>query len=315
MSILVTGGAGYIGAHVSRALASIGKTPLVLDDLSTGHKSSVLWSELVEGSILDKDLLDEIFSKHSIDAVIHLAAKTLVSESCEKPDLYYEHNTFGTANLVQAMERYGVQKLIFSSSCAVYGAPQSALINEHHLINPLSPYGNSKWMAEEVIRRSSLSYTIFRYFNAAGAASSGEIGEEHNPETHLIPLAIDALLERRAPLKVFGTDWPTPDGTCIRDYVHVEDIAEAHLKALESNENLTLNIGSGKGFSIYEIIKELEAFGPLPFEEAQRRKGDAASLVCDGSEAQKKLGLQLKHSNLSHILTTAYNFAISRAQV
>lgn len=305
--VLVTGGAGYIGSHVCRALASAGYTPIVFDDFSTGHASACLWGELIEGSLLDASALAEAFSKE-IHAVIHLAAKALVSESTQMPAAYFEHNVLGTQNLLEAMDQAKTDQIIFSSTCALY-APNESLLHEECLIDPQSPYGLSKWMAEEVIRRSGHSHVIFRYFNAAGAAPSGEIGEDHNPETHLIPRAIQAKLAGEI-LPIYGTDWNTPDGTCVRDYIHVDDIAAAHLLALESNENLTLNLGTGTGLSVRAIT---EAVGAKTREE-KRRTGDVAHLVCDTRRAKDKLGFIPKYSDLRHIIDTAYAWEKARSE-
>jgi len=305
--ILVTGGAGYIGSHVCRALAMQGYVPVVFDDFSTGHRSACLWGEVIEGSLLDKEAVSQACSCH-IDAVIHLAAKALVGESTEQPTLYFQHNVIGTQNLIDAMEKAEIGQMIFSSTCALY-APIDTPLSEERLIKPQSPYATSKWVAEELIRRSGLAHVIFRYFNAAGASPSGEIGEDHDPETHLIPRAIGAKLRGEA-LPIYGTDWETPDGTCIRDYVHVDDIAAAHLLALETCENLTLNLGTGQGHSVREIA---EVIGVEVIEEP-RRTGDVSCLVCNSSLAHEKLGFSPKSSGLRHIIDTAYAWEKARLE-
>lgn len=305
--ILVTGGAGYIGAHVCRALALEGHIPVVFDDFSTGHRSSCLWGEVIEGSLLDKEALLKACSSH-IDAVVHLAAKALVGESTQIPETYFEHNVVGTQNLLEAMEEAEIGQIIFSSTCALY-APTSELLSEKDLIDPKSPYGLTKWMAEEVIRRSGMGHVIFRYFNAAGASAGGEIGEDHDPETHLIPRAIEAKLKGET-LPIFGTDWQTPDGTCIRDYIHVDDIAAAHLLALDAHESLTVNLGTGCGHSVREIT---EAIG-VEVTHEPRREGDIARLVCNSSLAKERLGFTPKSSDLRHIIETAYAWEKARLE-
>lgn len=311
--ILVTGGAGYIGSHICRFLKLAGFEPIVFDDLSTGNEKAVLWGPFVKGSLLDEAALDTVFQTYSIDTVIHLGGKALVAESMQAPASYVEHNTLGTMRLLEAMERAAVRRILFSSTCAVYGIPEQERLDENHPIQPTSPYGLSKWMAEEAIRYCSekwgFSYIIFRYFNAAGASSCGQIGEQHDPETHLIPLAIGAALGTHPPLKIFGTALDTPDGTCIRDYIHVDDIAKAHLLALDTTANLTLNLGSGSGFSVRDIITALQGYGSVPYTEEAPRLGDPPKLVADITKAQKELGFSPTDSNLHHILKTAYTWA------
>jgi len=236
--ILIVGGAGYIGSHINKFLHSQGKKTLILDNLSYGHPEFVKWGEFIEGDLSDENLLSQIFEKYPIDAVMHFAAFTYVGESVENPQKYYKNNLENTLNLLNLMKDYHVNKFIFSSTCAVYGEPEKLPLSEDHPLNPVNPYGNTKLMVEKILEDYSkaydLNYVSLRYFNAAGADPDMEIGEWHNPETHLIPLILDAASGRRESVSIYGTDYPTPDGTCIRDYIHVLDLAQAHYKALES---------------------------------------------------------------------------------
>src|SRR5690606_2801742 len=284
MRILVTGGAGYIGSHTARLLAEAGHEPVVFDDLSQGHDWAVRWGPLEIGSLADRARLDEVLRSTRVEAVVHFAARALVGESMTNPAAYFETNTLGTFNLLEAMRSAGVGTLVFSSTCATYGDPIRVPIDETHPQAPVNPYGESKLMVERMLRWYGEAYGLrwiaLRYFNAAGADPNGEIGEVHDPETHLIPLVIEGTLGRRPPVRVFGSDYPTPDGTAIRDYIHVVDLADAHLRALErlgaGTPSQALNLGTGRGHSVREVIETVRAVSnrDVPFEPAPRRAGD-----------------------------------------
>jgi len=312
-TILVTGGAGYIGAHTCKALAEAGYAPVVLDDLSSGHRSFVKWGEFVEGSLFDRELLDKTFAKYKPAAVMNFAASTLVGESLEQPLKYYQNNVGGMMTLLAAMQGAGVQNLVFSSTCAVFGVPNVRAMHEDLPKNPINPYGQSKLMIETILRdmaaQNQIRFAVLRYFNAAGADKDGEIGEEHEPETHLIPLAIRAGL-RGEELKIMGTDFPTPDGTGVRDYPHVEDLASAHIAALEyvaaGNPSDFFNLGTGTGYSVHEVVDTLGKLGvEIKTVAAPRRAGDPAWLVADPTKAKKILGWKPEYDTLEKTLVTA----------
>ena len=299
--ILVSGGAGYIGSHMCKRLAQAGYTPLVFDNLSTGHREAVKWGELVKGDLLDPAVLREVFSSHRIHAVMHFAARSQVGESVSDPALYFRNNVVGTLNLLDAMREAGVQRLIFSSTAAVYGQPEYTPIDEAHLLRPINPYGWSKLMAERLIAEHCRAYDLravaLRYFNAAGADNEGEIGEAHEPETHLIPNILRAALDPQSgPVRIFGDDYDTPDGTCIRDYIHVEDLCDAHLRALEHLDGQdgwhVFNLGTGQGNSVAEVLAACRALheGRPTSETLPRRLGDPARLVASAAHAQAVLG-------------------------
>jgi len=321
-NVLVTGAAGYIGAHVCKALKNSGFKPVGLDDFSMGHKSAAVFGPCVQGSLLDQQLLKKVCLDYKPIAAVHLAGKTLVGESMHKPALYIEHNCTGTANLVEALLESGCNKLIFSSSCAIYGNPEKLPLDETHPKKPINPYGASKLLAEKILEYLSeifdFSYVALRYFNAAGADPEKEVGEKHSPETHLIPLAIEAALGIRGPLSIFGSDFPTPDGTAIRDYIHVCDIASAHIQALnkllENPLRVSLNLGTGQGYSVQEVIKAVSCLKPVPFQYAPRRAGDPPELVADPTQAKKILGWTPSCSSLQHIVETAYNWHCSELE-
>jgi UDP-arabinose 4-epimerase len=313
--ILVTGGAGYIGSHCCKALADAGCKPVVYDNLSRGHADAVKWGPLVEGDLRDTAGLAETMRAHRIEAVIHFAALAYVGESGIEPLRYYDNNVGGMISLLDAMQMAGVGQIIFSSSCATYGIPRELPIREDAPQAPINPYGRTKlaceWILRDVAQARGLRYAALRYFNAAGADPGGEIGERHDPETHLIPLALMAASGQAGPLKVFGTDYDTPDGTCVRDYIHVSDLAEAHLLALShlagGSGNLELNLGTGRGHSVREVIAAVERVTAraVPFEAAPRRPGDPAELTADPSRAGDALGLSPRYTAIEEIVSHA----------
>ena len=314
-TVLVTGGAGFIGSHVCKALHAAGITPVSFDNLSRGHADQVRWGPLVEGDVTSPSDLDAALEAYSPDAVMHFAAYAYVGESFEAPLLYYRNNVIGVIALTEAMKRHRIERLVFSSSCATYGIPTSDTIVEETPQRPINPYGASKLMGERVIRdvaaSSRLRFALLRYFNAAGADASGTLPERHDPETHLIPLAIDAAIGRAPPLRVFGADYPTADGTCERDFIHVSDLAGAHLAALRRLENeaeTIVNIGSGRATSVKEIIDVVGRVTkrPVPHVMAQRRPGDPPRLVAEIGRASRDLGYSPQHSAIETIVETAY---------
>lgn len=316
--ILVVGGAGYIGSHVNKVLHENGEETLVLDNLSYGHEEFVKWGKFVKGDLSNTELLTNIFEKYSIDAVMHFAAFAYVGESVEDPQKYYVNNLKNTLDLLAVMKEFNVNKFIFSSTCAVYGEPQKLPLSEDHPLNPMSPYGNSKLMVEKILEDYSqaynLSYVSLRYFNAAGADPSSEIGEWHNPETHLIPLVLDAASGRRESVSIYGTNYPTPDGTCIRDYIHVLDLAQAHYKALkylnEKNESQVFNLGNGNGFSVKEVIQTCQEVtgNRIKVIEDEPRPGDPPILVGSSKKALELLGWNPQWTDLHDIISTAWNW-------
>jgi UDP-glucose-4-epimerase GalE len=317
-TILVCGGAGYIGAHMCKALARAGHLPVVLDNFSSGHRRAVRWGPLVEADLLDRDALARAFDAHRVDAVMHFAARSLVAESMQQPELYFRNNVTGTLNLLDAMRAAGVDRLVFSSTAAVYGNPEYTPIDEAHPTRPINPYGWSKLMAErqiaEYCRAHGLRAACLRYFNAAGADADGEIGEAHEPETHLIPNILKAALDpARGPVQLFGNDYDTPDGTCIRDYVHVEDLCDAHLRALDYLAGHpgchAFNLGTGTGHSVAEVLAACRAAcdGRPAAEYAARRPGDPATLVASAARARDLLDWQPLRS-MAQIAATAIHW-------
>ena len=316
--VLVVGGAGYIGSICARVLASHGCRITVLDDLSTGHRGAVEGT-LIEGDIRDRALLREVFANHEIDAVMHFAAKSIVGASVTTPLPYFDTNVAGTLSLLTEMLDAGVQAMVFSSTCAIYGTPTRLPLTEDHPFAPVSPYGASKQMVEHILAearaRHGLRVTCLRYFNAAGATPDGALGEAHRPETHLIPLAIQAALGQRPPLKLFGTDYPTRDGTCVRDYVHVLDLADAHWRALErllaGDPGDAYNIGTGVGTTVREVLAAVGAAvgRPVPHDEAPRRPGDPAELWADATKAREALGWTPRHTDIADMVRTATQWA------
>ncbi|MBL8029118.1 MAG: UDP-glucose 4-epimerase GalE [Fibrobacteres bacterium] len=316
-NVLIVGGAGFIGSHCAKMLVKAGWTVTVYDNLSKGYREALLYGDFVEGDIGDKQALLKLFEEREIDAVMHFAAFIEVGESVKKPELYFNNNTEKTFILLDAMRQRGVNKFIFSSTAAVYGNPQFTPITEEHPCAPISPYGESKLRVEEklaTLTNNGMNSVIFRYFNAAGADPAGELGERHNPESHLIPLAIKAALKKRDPLSVFGTDYETKDGTAVRDYIHVNDLCKAHILGLEylmnGGKSNLFNLGNGEGFSVREVLKSVEKnLGvPVPATDCPRRDGDAPTLVGDASKAKSVLGWKPDIPNLDDIVKTACNF-------
>lgn len=315
MHILVCGGAGYVGAHTASVLAEQGHRITVLDNLSTGHREAVRWGRLIEADLLDRAALDAAFAE-PIDAVMHFCARSLVGESVAEPYAYYRNNVAGTLNLLEAMREHGVGRLVFSSTAAVYGVPQTELIDEEHPTRPINPYGASKLMVEEILRHAASAYGLrsvaLRYFNAAGAAPERGIGEAHDPETHLIPNVLKAARGDGMPLRVFGDDYPTRDGTCVRDYVHVLDLADAHLRALDWMDREPgahrFNLGNGNGFSVLEVIEAARRVTgrEIPYEIAPRRAGDPPVLVASSAQAREKLGWTPRYDRIEPIIETAW---------
>ena len=320
-NILVIGGAGYIGSHTVKMLAATGYNPVVLDNLSKGHREAVEQFPFELGDLGDKQRLAEVFKKYSIEAVMHFAAFIEVGESVKAPSKYYHNNVAQVLNLLDALVENNIKYFVFSSTAATFGEPVREKIDETHPQLPINPYGNTKLMVEKMLADFDTAYglksTALRYFNASGADDSGRIGESHSPETHLIPLVLQAAAGKRPCIKVFGTDYPTPDGTCVRDYVHVNDLARAHILALEKmvrdNQSERFNLGSGSGFSVAELMKEAKKITGIDFkvETAPRRAGDPAVLVADSTKAQKMLGWQPEYS-LSRIIETAWNWEQNR---
>jgi UDP-arabinose 4-epimerase len=314
-SILVTGGAGYIGSHACKALARAGYLPVVYDNLSRGHREAVRWGPLVEADVADRARLRAAFAEHRVAAVMHFAAFAYVGESVGDPALYYRNNLCGTLALLEAMRESGVGEIVFSSTCATYGTPEAVPIRETAAQYPVNPYGETKLAIERALHWYGEAYGLrsvsLRYFNAAGADPDGEIGEDHAPETHLVPLVLQAALGRRAAIEVYGTDYPTPDGTAIRDYIHVADLAAAHLRAIErlraGGAGIALNLGTGQGRSVREVIAAAEAVSgrKVPARDAPRRPGDPPVLVADPSLAYATLGWRAEQSSIETIIGTA----------
>jgi UDP-arabinose 4-epimerase len=321
-TILVTGGAGYIGSHACKALAMAGYEPVTYDNLSRGHREAVRWGPFVEGELADRDLLAASLRRFRIAAVMHFAAFAYVGESVAKPELYFRNNVMGSLTLLEAMVEAGVRSIVFSSTCATYGLPESLPIRESTPQRPVNPYGETKLTIERALHwfgeAHGLRHAALRYFNAAGADPDGETGEDHDPETHLLPLLLQTALGQRSHIDIYGTDYPTPDGTAIRDYIHVRDLAEAHVLALghlaEGGESLALNLGTGEGHSVLQAIVAAERVTgrSIARREAPRRPGDPPVLVADASRARAALGWVPQRSDLDSILATAWAWHSSR---
>jgi len=317
VSVLIVGGAGYIGSQTAKRVAQAGLEPVVFDNLVYGHASAVKWGPLVEGDLADGALIRRVLHEHEVTAVVHFAAYAYVGESVTNPRKYFNNNVVGTLNLLDAMLDAGVRDLVFSSTCATYGDPVRVPIDERHPQTPVNPYGESKLAIERVLhwyqRAYPLRFAALRYFNAAGADPDGEVGEDHAPETHLIPLAIEAALGGPG-LQIFGTDYPTPDGTAIRDYIHVQDLADAHVAALErlrdGATDLFVNLGTGEGHSVREVIAAVEKVSgrKLPVREVGRRAGDPPALVADARLAAEVLGWKARIPELETIVEHAWRW-------
>jgi UDP-glucose 4-epimerase len=324
MKVLVTGGAGYIGSHMVKALLRHGAEVVVYDNLSSGHREAVGQASLVEGDISDRARLDETLSRHRVEAVMHFASLIQVGESVQQPAKYYRTNLVGTLNVLDAMRAADVKRFIFSSTAAIFGEPTYTPIDEKHPANPINPYGFSKWAVERVLadldRADGFRSIALRYFNAAGADAEGELGERHEPETHLIPLVLQAASGRRPTVTVFGTDYPTPDGTCVRDYIHVDDLCAAHLLALErllrDDASGAYNLGNNQGFSVRQILDTAERVTgkPIPTTIGPRRAGDPAVLVADSKKAMAELGWRPKYQELATIVRHAWAWEQKTAQ-
>jgi UDP-glucose-4-epimerase GalE len=317
MRVLVTGGAGYVGSHSAKLLAERGHEVTVVDNLAEGHRAAVGKLPLVVADLLDRERITTLIRDKRIEAVMHFAAFAYVGVSVTEPAKYYHNNIVGTLALLDAMRAGGVNRIVFSSTCATYGNPQRVPITEDHPQNPISPYGFTKLAIEHALadysRAYDLGYAALRYFNASGAAADGTIGEDHDPETHLIPLVLQVALGQREYAEIFGTDYPTADGTCVRDYIHVDDLATAHLAALEKlkpGDELKLNLGTGQGASVKQVIDHCrEVTGhSIPTREGPRRPGDPPELVADASAAKRALGWEAKHKDVRTIIESAWRW-------
>ncbi len=323
-NVLVTGGAGYIGSHVCRALAGAGYRPVVYDNLSRGHREAVKWGPLEIADLGDGRAVRRALQQHDVGAVVHLAAYAYVGESMRAPELYFRNNLGGTLTLLEAMLDVGVGPIVFSSTCATYGVPHRLPIPDDHPQQPINPYGESKLAVERMLRwygeAHPIAWVALRYFNAAGADPEGVLGEDHDPETHLVPLAIQAALGRRSHLEMYGTDYTTPDGTAIRDYVHVCDLADAHVKALayltqQCGTSTAINLGTGRGHSVREVIRAVERISgrQVPVHEVSRRPGDPPILIAQAAKAHAVLGWHPCWSDLDTIVATAWRWHAARS--
>lgn len=317
VNILVVGGAGYIGSHTCLDLANKGFTPVVYDNLSNGHAEFVKWGPIEEGDIRDRDRLDAVLRVHQPAAIVHFAALIEVGESVKNPAAFFENNVGGTLTLLAAAQNAGIDKLVFSSTCATYGVPEAIPMAETHSQAPINPYGRSKLIVEQMLADldtyKDFRSVVLRYFNAAGADPEGRIGEWHSPETHAIPLAIEAALGRRAGFKVFGSDYDTRDGTCVRDFIHVMDLADAHSRAVQylvdGGTSVALNLGTGDGTTVKELLETIERVSGkrFPVDYTDRREGDSPALVADNAKARAVLGWAPRHDLVS-IIETAWNW-------
>jgi UDP-glucose-4-epimerase GalE len=324
-TVLVVGGAGYIGSHAVKALMAAGHRPVVLDNLSRGYRDSVLCPDFVEADLTDGKALEQVFSSHTIDAVMHFGALTYVGESVEEPEKYYTNNVVGCLNLLSAMRKAAVDTIIFSSTAAVYGDPREIPITEEHPRAPINPYGLTKYVMERAMEDYSAAYGLrfvaLRYFNAAGADPDGDLGERHDPETHLIPSVLLAAGGARPEIVIFGEDYPTPDGTCIRDYVHITDLIDAHLLALDrlsaGGAGGYFNLGSQHGHSVREVIKTVETVTgrKVTVRVGPRRAGDPPTLIASSDKAQSELGWRPAHLDLADMVESAWRFMVGRGMV
>ncbi|MEM7412884.1 MAG: UDP-glucose 4-epimerase GalE [Myxococcota bacterium] len=317
MNVLVTGGAGYVGSHAVAQLLAAGHDVRVWDNLSRGHAASIPAELLIRGSLSERERLTSVLREHRIDAVMHFAAYALVAESVANPSLYYENNVLGTLSLLDAMHDADVGRIVFSSTCATYGIPEKVPISEDTPQAPVNPYGYTKLVIERALadyaHAYGLGYAALRYFNACGADPEARRGEDHEPETHAIPLALLAALGKRDGFTILGTDYPTPDGTCVRDYVHVDDLADAHLRALDRlrpGEGLRLNLGTGRGFSVREVVDSAQRVSgrDIPVTTGDRRPGDPPELVADPTRAQQVLGWKPRYTEIDAIMETAWHW-------
>lgn len=317
MNVLVTGGAGYIGSHATRLLLRAGQAVTVFDNLSRGHREAVPAGLLVQGELMDRDLLVRVMRERRVEAVMHFAAFALVGESMAEPAMYYQNNVVSSLTLLEAMRIAGVRRIVFSSTTATYGVPARIPITESEPQRPINPYGFSKLVVEQALqdyaRAYGFGFAALRYFNAAGATPEGDLGEDHDPESHLIPNVLQVALGQRERFTVFGEDYPTPDGTCIRDYIHVDDLGDAHLTALaqlEPGVQLQLNLGTGRGMSVREIIDACRRVTghPIPCEVGPRRPGDPPELVADSRLAQRTLAWYPKYQQVEELVQTAWNW-------
>jgi UDP-arabinose 4-epimerase len=323
-TVLVTGGAGYVGSHCCKAFSEAGWNVVVYDSLARGWREFVCWGDLVEGDLLDSDALDRVFDRYKPDAVAHFAALAYVGESVEKPGMYYENNTLGTVRLLDAMAKAGCGKIIFSSTCATYGVPQKVPMTEDLPQNPINPYGMSKLFVEKVLDDYDVAHGIksvkLRYFNAAGADPDGQVGERHEPETHLIPLCIEGVLNDSFTLTINGTDFDTRDGTCVRDYIHVMDLASAHLKALDyldaGGASDAFNLGTGTGTTVLEIVEAVERVSgkAVPRQDGPRRPGDPPALVASAEKAERILGWKPVQSDVDSVIRSAWNWHLKEVE-
>lgn len=322
MKILVTGGAGYIGSHMVRMLAKLGHAVVTFDDLSAGFRDAVLSGEFVQGSLHDMAALGVLFNSHKFDAVVHFAGSIAVGESVSNPAKYYQNNLFGSLSLFDAMRAHGVNNLVFSSTAAIFGMPQYVPIDEVHPQSPINPYGVTKWVTEQILRDYDAAYglrsVVLRYFNAAGAAPDAALGERHNPETHLIPLALRVAKGELSELTVFGTDYDTPDGTCIRDYIHIVDLCDAHVLALQhltsGGESRAYNLGNGHGYSVKEVIQVAERVSgkKILVQYGPRRAGDPPRLVADARKIHKDWDWAPRFGKIENIVEHAWQWEAER---
>lgn len=318
-SILVTGGAGYIGSHTCKLLAQSGFSPVTYDNLGSGHRWAVKWGPIVVADLSDKSIISETIDKFDIRAVIHFAAHAYVGESMVEPEKYFRNNVINTLNLLEVLRHKRIDKIVFSSTCATYGIPESVPIDENHVQNPINPYGESKLFIEKALRWHDSAHGLrsvsLRYFNAAGADPDGEIGEDHDPETHLIPLIIQSARGLRSHIDIYGIDYSTKDGSAIRDYIHVMDLADAHVRALgylqKGGKTTALNLGTGYGYSVREVVAAVERYNGIKvsFTESPRRAGDPAELVANPIKALQILGWSARKSSIDFIVKTAWKWS------